>query len=149
MLIEIQGKVQSYDWGKLGLSSKVAELASVSSTFTADANKPYAELWMGTHPSGPSMTVQRDGKLAIPLKDIITEETLGKNIDLKYEHDIPFLFKVLSIGKALSIQAHPDKKLAQRLFKEFPDIYKDPNHKPEMVSFFSCIRHVLSCCQVC
>jgi mannose-6-phosphate isomerase len=36
------------------------------------------------------------------------------------------------VNKALSIQAHPDKKLAEQLNKEFPDIYKDDNYKPEM-----------------
>ena len=29
-------------------------------------------------------------------------------------------------------QAHPDKVLAKELFENFPNIYKDPNHKPEM-----------------
>ncbi|KAL5078667.1 hypothetical protein RYX36_007088 [Vicia faba] len=44
-----------------------------------------------------------------------------------------FLFlMVLSMGKALSIQAHPDKELARRLHKLHPDVYKDGNHKPEM-----------------
>ena len=46
--------------------------------------------------------------------------------------DLPFMFKVLSIRSALSIQAHPDKILAQKLHVEFPDVYKDGNHKPEM-----------------
>ena len=41
-------------------------------------------------------------------------------------------FKVLSVGKALSIQAHPDIALAKKLHAERPDVYKDPNHKPEM-----------------
>lgn len=45
---------------------------------------------------------------------------------------LPFLFKILSAGKALSIQAHPDKPLAERLHKEKPESYKDDNHKPEM-----------------
>jgi len=44
----------------------------------------------------------------------------------------PFMFKVLSINTALSIQAHPDRQLAQRLHREFPAVYKDGNHKPEM-----------------
>jgi mannose-6-phosphate isomerase len=39
---------------------------------------------------------------------------------------------VLSVGKALSIQAHPDKELARMLHKLHPDMYKDGNHKPEM-----------------
>lgn len=39
---------------------------------------------------------------------------------------------MLSVAKALSIQAHPDKDLAARLHKEQPEVYKDDNHKPEM-----------------
>lgn len=46
--------------------------------------------------------------------------------------ELPFLFKILSIGKALSIQTHPDKELAERLNAEKPKMYKDDNHKPEM-----------------
>ena len=45
---------------------------------------------------------------------------------------LPFLFKVLSVAKALSIQAHPAKDHAAKLHAERPEIYKDPNHKPEM-----------------
>lgn len=40
------------------------------------------------------------------------------------EGNLPFLFKVLSIEKALSIQTHPDKKTAELLHKELPNIYK-------------------------
>lgn len=46
--------------------------------------------------------------------------------------ELPFLSKVLSVETALSIQAHPDKKLAEILHREKPDMYKDDNHKPEM-----------------
>ena len=45
---------------------------------------------------------------------------------------MPFLFKILSVRTALSIQAHPDKVLAAKLHRESPDHYKDDNHKPEM-----------------
>ena len=45
---------------------------------------------------------------------------------------MPFLFKVLSAGKALSIQAHPDKSLAEKLHTDNPGAYGDDNHKPEM-----------------
>jgi len=45
---------------------------------------------------------------------------------------LPYLFKVLSINKALSIQAHPDKALAEKLHAKAPHIYKDDNYKPEM-----------------
>lgn len=70
---------------------------------------------MGTHPSGPSR-----------LRD--SSRTLRDHLGL----ELPFLFKVLSVGKALSIQAHPNKALAAVLHAEMPQIYKDPNHKPEM-----------------
>lgn len=46
--------------------------------------------------------------------------------------ELPFLFKVLSIRTALSVQAHPNKTLATQLHKENPSMYKDPNHKPEL-----------------
>ena len=80
-----------------------------------DQSAPYAELWLGTHPSGPS------------LLDDGTE--LGKVVK---NGQLPWLLKVLSAGKCLSIQAHPDKALAKRLHETRPDVYKDDNHKPEM-----------------
>ena len=46
---------------------------------------------------------------------------------------LPYLFKVLWLETPLSIQAHPDKKLAEKLNAEFPTVYLDDNHKPEMV----------------
>lgn len=36
------------------------------------------------------------------------------------------------MGKALSIQAHPDPELAVKLHAKDPNNYRDPNHKPEM-----------------
>ena len=42
------------------------------------------------------------------------------------------LVQVLSVGKALSIQAHPTKEHAKELHKAFPQHYPDANHKPEM-----------------
>ena len=32
----------------------------------------------------------------------------------------------------LTVQAHPDKVLAEKLHLKWPAIYKDSNHKPEM-----------------
>jgi hypothetical protein len=50
--------VQKYAWGKFGADSLVAKLAAKNDTdITIDAKTPYAELWMGTHPSGPSMVM--------------------------------------------------------------------------------------------
>ena len=58
------------------------------------------------------------------ISGITLEEVLGCQL--------PFLFKVLSCGKTLSIQAHPDKNLAEKLHIENPEAYGDANHKPEM-----------------
>ena len=37
---------------------------------------------------------------------------------------LPYLFKILSVRTALSIQAHPDKALARKLHGARPDLYK-------------------------
>ncbi|EPQ59727.1 mannos-6-phosphate isomerase [Gloeophyllum trabeum ATCC 11539] len=127
---------QKYDWGKVGLSSKVAQFAAASKIpgFTLDESAPYAELWMGTHPSGPSRVLGTDEPLSKHLAanpQLMGQKVLQNFEDAK-EGNIPFLFKVLAIEKALSIQTHPDKETAKVLHKEHPDIYKDANHKPEM-----------------
>ncbi|CAA6671314.1 unnamed protein product [Spirodela intermedia] len=74
---------------------------------------------MGTHPSGPSFVVEaaagREEQKGTTLKNWIEENP-----------------SVLSVAKALSIQAHPDKVLARKLHEEQPSAYKDGNHKPEM-----------------
>ncbi|KZP25490.1 mannos-6-phosphate isomerase [Athelia psychrophila] len=125
---------QSYDWGKVGSDSKVAQLAAASKVpgFSLEEQKPYAELWMGTHPSSPSH-LQSDEALSEYLA--AHPELIGDKVNKYYDAtngNLPFLFKVLSIGKALSIQSHPDKQTAEKLHAEQPKIYKDPNHKPEM-----------------
>ncbi|KAI8617348.1 mannose-6-phosphate isomerase [Chytriomyces sp. MP71] len=121
-------KTQSYEWGRFGKDSKAGELAAADPSFAPDAKTPYAELWMGTHPNAPSLVWDTQA----PLKSVLTPENLSAQVSQRFNGDLPFLFKVLSIQKALSIQAHPDKKLAEDLFKRFPNVYKDNNHKPEM-----------------
>jgi mannose-6-phosphate isomerase len=118
--------VQQYAWGQVGSASAVARLSGEA----IDETKPYAELWMGTHPSGPSVVVDE----AKPLGTLLEQhpEWLGNVPSYKGGGGLPFLFKVLSVGKSLSIQAHPDKRLAEKLHAERPAVYKDDNHKPEI-----------------
>ncbi|RIA95025.1 mannose-6-phosphate isomerase [Glomus cerebriforme] len=123
--------VQNYDWGKVGSESKVAQFAQNSNDFEIQLDKPYAELWMGTHPNGPSVLAEQPSNSLKEKIESNPDELLSPEISKIYG-DLPFLFKVLSVRKALSIQAHPDKKLGKELFEKFPKIYKDPNHKPEM-----------------
>lgn len=85
---------------------------------------------MGTHPSNPSKDVETQRTLLDLVQD--NQALMSSKISEKYEKKLPFLFKVLSINKALSIQAHPNKKLAEQLHKNDPKNYPDDNHKPEM-----------------
>lgn len=106
--MELICAVQNYDWGKYGTNSIVATLIKTANPkFIINEEKPYAELWMGTHPNGPSYLKEKD----ISLEEYIQKNTnvLGIEIQQKFGSSLPFLFKVLSIRKALSIQAHPDK----------------------------------------
>ena len=87
---------------------------------------------MGTHPNGPSTVL--DGENETLLSDWIdaNADVLAPTVKETFDGKLPFLFKVLSVNKALSIQTHPNKSHATLLHKERPEIYKDPNHKPEM-----------------
>uniref|UniRef100_A0A7S2AS87 mannose-6-phosphate isomerase n=1 Tax=Octactis speculum TaxID=3111310 RepID=A0A7S2AS87_9STRA len=107
--------VKEYAWGIRGPDSRVARFAVEAGAIEEiDPGTPYAELWIGTHSSGRSM-----------LKD-------GRSLEDALGGPLPFIFKILSAGKALSIQAHPDKNFASRLHEKNPENYKDSNYKPEM-----------------
>lgn len=106
---------QSYHWGKSGEKSEVAAL--IKDQVTIDPLARYAELWMGAHIKSPStFTVNNE-----PAKTLY-----------QIHPELKYLLKVLSVDTALSIQAHPNKAHAEKLHSERPEIYKDPNHKPEM-----------------
>lgn len=85
---------------------------------------------MGTHPSNPSKDVQTHRTLLDMVQD--NQALMSQGISEKFGNKLPFLFKVLSIRKALSIQAHPNKHLAEQLHAKDPKNYPDDNHKPEM-----------------
>ncbi|TVY71425.1 Mannose-6-phosphate isomerase [Lachnellula suecica] len=131
-LIRLQCGINSYDWGKVGKESAAAKFAAATPAhnFSVQEDKPYAELWMGTHPSNPSKDVTTKRTLLDLVQD--NQALMSTEISEKFENKLPFLFKVLSIGKALSIQAHPNKKLAEQLHKKDSKNYPDDNHKPEM-----------------
>ncbi len=129
--------IQEYAWG-----SRTAILELLGQSVPAD--KPQAELWMGTHPKAPSQ-VFADG-LWRSLPEVIQEspeETLGQEVAARFSNKLPFLFKVLAAAKPLSIQAHPDKEQAGQGFARENELgipldaphrnYRDDNHKPEIL----------------
>ncbi|XP_025908833.1 mannose-6-phosphate isomerase [Nothoprocta perdicaria] len=126
--------MQSYAWGKLGLESEVAKLVASSDPLVhIEPDRPYAELWMGAHPKGDA--VIRDNRVGQQtLSQWIADNPscLGAKVKDTFGGRLPFLFKVLSVNTALSIQAHPSKELAAKLHAQFPEHYPDTNHKPEM-----------------
>lgn len=130
-MLRLQCEVKRYDWGQTGQNSLVADLAAFGDgKLEVDPIAPYAELWMGAHVSGPSLTSLSKEPLGSWLSR--NPSALGKEVHLRHGASLPFLFKVLSVKKSLSIQSHPDKALAERLHAERPNVYKDPNHKPEI-----------------
>ncbi len=124
-------QTQPYAWGKKGRDSKVAQLKlSEGEGFEVDDEKTYAELWMGTHPNGPSRVMPEPGDFAaVEGADeghagIFLIELLETNPhylgDLQEQGDLPFMFKVLSINKALSIQVRKRSVCLYALFVILP-----------------------------
>jgi mannose-6-phosphate isomerase len=74
--------------------------------------QPWAELWLGTHPNGPTQLA--DGS---PLTTLTGE--------------LPYLLKVLSAAEPLSLQAHPTIAQAREGFDS--GVFADPYAKPELL----------------
>lgn len=131
----LKNTIQEYAWGSC---TAIPELMGQPSP----ADRPQAELWMGTHPKAPSLVATENGWES--LADLIHDrsmEILGKRVAEKYHGKLPYLFKVLAAAEPLSIQAHPGAVAAQEGYDreetraipfDAPDRnYKDPHHKPE------------------
>jgi len=140
-IFRLSCKVQEYPWGTSGESARVAQYAAATpeNNFKQDMKQPYAELWMGSaHPNGPSTALLPNGPKA--LHELILsapQKIYGKALNrltetARQKGQLPYLFKTLCAGKALPLQIHPDKKLAEQLHKENPEDLPDDNHKPEI-----------------
>jgi mannose-6-phosphate isomerase len=116
-----RGKIKDYDWGGTDFIA----------TFSGENNpgkRPFAEFWMGTHPSGMGEILTGSGQWK-PVGDLAGQ--------------FSFLLKVLDVKEMLSIQVHPVKADAEKGFNlenaagiplDAPERnYKDPNHKPELI----------------
>jgi mannose-6-phosphate isomerase len=136
-IYRLDNVIQPYAWG-----SKTAIARMIGQP--NPAQQPQAELWMGTHPKGPSMVVAGDDR--VPLQQLIDRQPidiLGRYVVRRFGHVLPFLFKVLAAAQPLSIQAHPSKRRAIEGFNrenregkalDAPDRnYRDDNHKPEII----------------
>jgi mannose-6-phosphate isomerase len=125
----MRNQVQHYAWGTRDAQAFIPRLLGIE----PQPGLPYAELWMGTHANAPSSLLVNGN--AVPLGDWITsypQELLGAETAKQFSGRLPFLFKVLSAGEALSIQAHPNQAQAEALHARDPQNYPDKNHKPEI-----------------
>ncbi len=136
-IYRLDNVIQPYAWGS---KTAIAQLIGQPNP----AQHPQAELWMGTHPKGPSMVIAGDDR--VPLQQLIDQQPidiLGRYVVRRFGHVLPYLFKVLAAAQPLSIQAHPSKRRAIEGFNrenrqgkalDAPDRnYRDDNHKPELI----------------
>jgi mannose-6-phosphate isomerase len=137
-VLVLENPVQNYAWGS---RTAIADLLGRP----APSALPEAELWIGAHPKAPSRIVA-PAKLGT-LDQAIQDDPvaiLGHEVCDRFGNELPFLLKVLAAAEPLSIQAHPDHEQARRGWaRENAEgvpldaprrNYKDPNHKPELLS---------------
>lgn len=122
-------KIQNYEWGTRNREAFIPNLLGLE----PENDLPYGELWIGAHPKASS-EIEINSKL-YSLTSLIKQypkELLGDYVINKFGNEFPFLLKVLSSSRSLSIQAHPNKTQAELLNKKDPTNYPDCNHKPEI-----------------
>ena len=135
-IFKLQGKIQHYAWGGFEFIPSLLGIKNIN-------NKPYAEYWMGAHPSAPGVLDTAEGmKSWYELIEQEPVEHLGEKVYERFG-ELPYLFKVLDVNEMLSIQVHPSKEEAAKGFEkeEARGIpinaahrnYKDKNHKPEVM----------------
>ncbi|MDR3162191.1 MAG: mannose-6-phosphate isomerase, class I [Spirochaetaceae bacterium] len=140
---KLKNTVKFYAWGSPEWIPALMGMENPS-------GEPWAELWMGVHPQGPSELVCEGER--IPLSALIRRDPayyLGDE-PLRAFGALPFLFKLLAAEKPLSIQAHPNAEQAREGWERenrrglAPDApernYRDPNHKPELICALSPFR---------
>lgn len=131
-MVQLRCKCKTDPWGKKGGDSLAAKLASKhpGTDFKIEKDQTYSEMWMGTYPSVPSYVLGTDDTLEEYLKK--NPNLVGKKIADQFGPGLPFLPKILSMDKALPLQIHPDRQLAEQLHKQNPEKFTDTNHKPEI-----------------
>ena len=133
---KLHGIHRHYEWGGSAFIPQLMHLDNL-------IGKPFAEYWMGAHPSAPAMVETAEGLIALDQMiqekkvDLLGPKTAGQFGTL------PYLFKILDVEKMLSIQVHPSKENAEKGFlkEQLSGLaldasnrnYKDQNHKPEVM----------------
>lgn len=133
---KLQGKHRHYDWGGTSFIPNLMGIENVN-------HLPYAEYWMGAHPSASSLVwVSNEATRLDELVHSNPKKWLGDKTEQVFG-SVPYLFKILDVHKMLSIQVHPTKENAIVGFEKEQAAgipveaanrnYKDKNHKPEVM----------------
>lgn len=133
---KLKGKCMHYAWGGTRFLPEMLGLPNPD-------QKPFAEYWMGAHPSAPSDVLMPNGPVSLyTLCKEHPEKMLSEKVYDRFG-ELPFLFKILDVKDILSIQVHPNKAEAEKGFdrEEAAGVplnapyrnYKDRNHKPEVM----------------
>jgi len=133
-IYKLENVVKNYDWGSPEWLPAFLGKKNISRI-------PWAELWMGVNPSGPSRVIPG----SCPLSELIGQNPrifLGKETADRYG-TLPFLLKIIAAAKPLSIQVHPNAEQARQGFErenregiplDAPNRnYRDPNLKSEIL----------------
>lgn len=130
-MIELHGTVLHYPWGT---SDFISDMLGEEPD-----GRPVAEYWLGAHRTSPSTAENQ------PLDALLAQNAalLGPEVADAFGPKLPYLLKVLSARHALSLQAHPNRELAQQGFAreeaagipllDATRIYKDDWPKPELL----------------
>ena len=132
----LKNPIQEYKWGSRTFIQKLLGKSTPK-------GKTLAELWMGSHPHGPSQVLWKGRwRLLSHLIEEDPERILGSGVARRFHNQLPFLFKVLAAAKPLSIQSHPNLRQAAKGFQREESLgigpgapernYRDQNHKPEI-----------------
>jgi mannose-6-phosphate isomerase len=146
-IYKLHNQIKHYEWGSKYLIQEFLGLKKGNGQ-PDGSSLPYAEMWMGTHVSAPSMAETGNDSRTGAAKNMVSLSELTGG-------GLPFLFKLLAVEKPLSIQAHPNQAQALKGFErenkagaaykagavykagaaydERERSYKDPNHKPEIL----------------
>lgn len=137
--------VQHYGWGSTDDIPAVLGIAP--------DGHPQAEMWFGAHPSAPSVAIevvstytpgQPCDLTVVPLDEVVAtwpDVVLGPEVVGRFGPRLPFLTKLLSAARPLSLQVHPDAAQAHDRHEREIEAgvplevqnYPDASHKPELL----------------
>lgn len=119
--------IRGYAWGS---RSVIATLQGRP----RPSDGPEAELWVGAHPSDPSILDRPEAP--VPLPEAIAADPdimLGPASAAEFGPRLPYLLKLLAAEQPLSLQAHPDAAQAEAGYVAGNPSYVDQYHKPELL----------------